>query len=287
MIQSGVFVSDTGQLVDARPGELWWHIDDRPADFNLSDYAIRNLGFVWFRPGVNGARLKLRADLVTTACFERVVRLVVEQRIVRLVIEHEAEGVPTEVLHNLNDIIARLDFLRGTTPGERPREHYMLETLDLGRLRHGKRRWLAETFTAWVRSRGRLPPDFEPLKRAGALDGGHLLVSLKGSDQAIIQTWPSTITCYSPSESAALIGRDLSDQPDRTFGQWVAKPYYEVVRAAAARLDLVEAQIRPPDGPALVSRYERLLLPWRASSGEIWVSGTSLTRSRRTLTAAK
>ena len=70
----------------------------------------------------------------------------------------------------------------------------------------GERRQLAATFAAWVRSRGRLPPDFEPLKRAGASEGGHLLVSLKGRDQAIIRAWPSNITFYSASESAGLIG---------------------------------------------------------------------------------
>jgi hypothetical protein len=287
MFKSGVYVSDTGQLLDARPGELRWHLDYPLADFNLSDYAIRNLGFAWFKPETNGARLKLRADLFTTACFERVVCLVLEQRIERLVIEHEAEGEPIEVLHNTNDIIARLDFLRGTTPGEPPRAGYIIERLDLGRLRHGKRRRLEEAFLAWERCHGRLPADFEPLRRIGAFQGHHLLVSLKGQDQAIIRTWASNINCYSASESARLVGRDLSDQPDSSFGEWAARPYYEIARVATARLDLVEAVIRPPGGRPLVSRYERLLLPWRATSGEFWISGTSLMRSRRLLRSAR
>ena len=286
MYQSGVFVSDTGQLLDARPGELRWHLDYPLADFNLSQYAIRNLGFVWFKPETNGARVKLRADMFTFACFERVVRLVIEHKIVRLVIEHEAEGEPVEVLHNTNDIVARLDFLRGTTPGERPRQSYIIETLDLARLRHRKRSRLEETLEAWTRHRGQLPADLEPLKRVGAFSGKHLLVALKGRDQAIIRAWPDNIICYTPNESAGLIGRDLSDQPDKTFGGWAAKPYYEVVKDAAARLDLIEAVIRPPNGPPVVSRYERLLLPWRTRSGDFWVSGTSLTRSRRALRSA-
>jgi hypothetical protein len=287
MFTLGVFVSDTGQLLDVRPSELRWVLDYPKADFNVPGYAIRNLGFVWFKPEGNGARLKLRSDLFTKPCFERVVRLVLEHRIERLIIEHDSEGEPVEVLHNTNDIIARLDFLRGTTPGERPRESYILETLDLGRLRHVKRQRLADTFTAWVRSHGRLPRDLDPIKRAGAFGGGHLLVSLKGRDQAIIQAWPQNIICYSPCESVGLIGRDLSDQPDTKFGQWAAKPYYEVVNQSSARLDLVEAVICPPNGPPLISRYERLLLPWRTSSGEFWVSGTSLTRSRRLLSSAR
>jgi hypothetical protein len=287
MFKLGVFVSDTGQLVDARPGELRWALDYPLADFNLSDYAIRNLGFVWFKPETNGARLKLRADLFTKACYERVVRLVLDYRIERLVIEHEIEGEPAEVLHNINDIIARLDFLRSTTPGESPRDSYILATLDLGRLSHVKRRKMAETFTAWVRSHGRLPRDFEPLKRVGGFKGGHLLVSLQGQDQAIVQDWPSNIQCYSPNDTAGLLGRDLCDQPDNRFGRWSSKPYYEVVSQSAPRLDLVEAVIRPPNGQPMISRYERLLLPWRTSSGEFWVSGTSLTRSRRLVRSAK
>jgi hypothetical protein len=285
MFTLDVFVSDTGELL--HPGDLRWVLDYPQADFDLSNYAVRNLGFVLFKPDHNGVRLKLRADLFTKACFERVVRLVVQHRIARLVIEHELAGEPAEVLYNTNDIIARLDFLRGTTPGESPRASFILERLDLGRLRHAKRRRMSEAFTAWTRSHGRLARDFEPLKRVGGFQGGHLLVSLKGHDQAIVQDWPSNILCYSQSDIAGLMGRDLCDQPDNRFGQWSSKPYYEVVSQSAARLDLVEAVIRPPNGLPMISRYERLLLPWRTSSGEFWVSGTSLTRSRRLLRSAK
>jgi len=287
MLHHGVFVSDTGELVDARPGELRWVLDHPTADFDLSQYAIRNLGFVLFKAEGRRARLKLRADLFTRPCYERVVRLLLQHRIERLVIEHDIEGEPIEVLHNLNDMIARLDYLRGTTPGEKPRQSFILEMLDLSRLGHVKRSRMAQIYTTWVRSHGRLNRDFEPLKRVGAFEGGHLLVSLKGRDQAIVQDWPDNIRCYSPGQVAGLLGRDLSEQPDNRFGQWSSKPYFEAVHASAARLDLVEAVIHPPSGQPMISRYERLLLPWRTSSGEFWVSGTSLTRSRRLLRSAK
>jgi hypothetical protein len=286
MFTLGVFVSDTGQLLDVRPSELQWVLDYPKVDFNLSSYAIRNLGFVWFKPEANGARLKLRADLFSKACFERVVRLVVEHRLQRLIIEHEDEGEPIEVLQNINDIIARLDFLRGTSPTEAPRENFIIEALDLGRLRHPKRQRLSEMFQDWVRNHGRLPRDFDPHKRDGGFEGAHLLVRLKGRDQVIIQTWPHNIACYSPCQSIGLIGRDLSDQPDVKFAEWSSKPYREIASQSAARLDLVEAVIRTPGRPPMISRYERLLLPWRTTSGEFWVSGTSLNRSRRLLRAA-
>jgi hypothetical protein len=286
MFKLGVFVSDTGQLLDVRPGELQWVLKYPKVDFNLSSYAIRNLGFVWFKPEANGARLKLRADLFSRACFERVVRLVVEHRLQRLIIEHEDGGQPIEILTNVNDIIARLDFLRGTSATEAPRENFIIAGLDLGRLRHPKRYRMSEMFTNWVRTRGRLPRHFDPHKRGSGFEGGHLLVSLKGRDQAIIQTWPTNITCYSPCQSIGLIGRGLADQPDGKFAEWSSKPYHEVVSQSAARLDLVEAVIRTPGRPALISRYERLLLPWRTGTGGFWVSGTSLTRSRRLLKSA-
>jgi hypothetical protein len=203
------------------------------------------------------------------------------------VIEHEIEDEPAEVLHNTNDIIARLDFLRGTTPGESPRQSFILERLDLGRLGHAKRGHMASIYTAWVRSHGRLSRDFQPLKRDGSFDGSHLLVSLERGDRAIVQDWPDNIQCYSQHQVAGLLGRDLSEQPDNRFGQWSARPYYQVVHQSAARLDLVEAVIQPPSGAPMISRYERLLLPWRTTSGEFWVSGTSLTRSRRLLRSAR
>ena len=284
MFMLSAFVSDTGQLL--HPGDLRWILEYPHADFDLSDYAIRNLGFALFKQDGNSARLKLRADLFTKSCFERVVQLVVEHRISRLVIEHESAGEPAEVLLNANDIIARLDFLRSTTPGETPRESFILETLHLDRLNHVKRRRMSEAYKAWAQSHGRLPRDLEPLRRVGGFQGGHLLVNLKGEDQAIVRDWPSNILCYAKNDIDGLIGRDLCEQPDNRFGRWSSKPYHEVVSRSAARLDLVEAVIHPPGGLPMISRYERLLLPWRTSSGEFWVSGTSLTRSRRLLRSA-
>jgi hypothetical protein len=260
------------------PSELQWAQ-------RLSSNEAYDDGSVWLRFDGDGARLKLRTEIFTQACFERIARLVIEHRLSRLVIERDGE--PVEIVRNGNDILARLDFLRGCSPGEKPRDSFIRARLDLARLRHVKRHRLASAFASWRQSRGRLSRDLEPLDRFGALQGGHLLVSRKGSDQAVIRQWPENVVRYTDCDTTALVGRDLADQPDKTFGPWSAKPYHEVVGRPAAWLDLIEAVVRPPKAPPMIVRYERLLLPWRASSGEVWLSGTQLVRSRTVLRSAR
>jgi hypothetical protein len=70
------------------------------------------------------------------------------------------------------------------------------------------------------------------------------------------------------------VGQKVENQPDKDYGRWVSEFYKSVATTGQPRYDHVTAGIRlASDEPQLfVSRYERLLLPWKTPSEEVFVS---------------
>jgi hypothetical protein len=73
------------------------------------------------------------------------------------------------------------------------------------------------------------------------------------------------------------IGESIENQPDKEYGIWVAEFYKSVARTGQPRYDIIRAAIQAqPSQPGLfMTRYERLLLPWRTPSEEVFVTLSS------------
>ncbi len=70
------------------------------------------------------------------------------------------------------------------------------------------------------------------------------------------------------------IGERVENQPDKDYGGWVSDFYRSVARTGQPRYDHVSAAIQAAPGQRqlFTTRYERLLLPWKTSSDEVFVS---------------
>src|SRR5262249_38329853 len=73
------------------------------------------------------------------------------------------------------------------------------------------------------------------------------------------------------------IGESIENQPDKEYGIWVAEFYKSVARTGQPRYDIIRAaiQARPSHSDLFVTRYERLLLPWRTPTDEVFVTLSS------------
>ena len=71
------------------------------------------------------------------------------------------------------------------------------------------------------------------------------------------------------------VGERVENMPDKEYGEWVTEFYKSVARAGQPRYDLIDGTIRYEDEtgkPERVCRYERLLLPWKTPSDEVFVT---------------
>lgn len=73
------------------------------------------------------------------------------------------------------------------------------------------------------------------------------------------------------------IGEKVESQPDRDYGAWVAEFYKWVATTRQPRYEVVKAAIHaaPTRSGVYMTRYERLLLPWKTPSDEIFVTLSS------------
>jgi hypothetical protein len=71
------------------------------------------------------------------------------------------------------------------------------------------------------------------------------------------------------------IGEKVENMPDKEYGAWAAEFYKSVAASCQPRYDFITAvlQYEDEDGkPRRPVRYERLMLPWRTPSNEVFVS---------------
>src|SRR5215467_72046 len=75
------------------------------------------------------------------------------------------------------------------------------------------------------------------------------------------------------------IGRRIEEQPDKEYGAWVSEFYKFSAQTGQPRYDFVTAEIQrwPGKSESYVTHYERLLLPWKTPSEEIFVTLLSKT----------
>ena len=79
------------------------------------------------------------------------------------------------------------------------------------------------------------------------------------------------------------IGEKVENQPDKEFGSWVSEFYKSVASSGQPRYDRVTALVQYQEEtgrPRRAVRYERLLLPWRTPTDEIFVTLSKLVESR-------
>ncbi len=72
------------------------------------------------------------------------------------------------------------------------------------------------------------------------------------------------------------IGERVADMPDKDYGGWVTEFYKSVAQSGQPRYDFITGSVRYEDEkgkPLKPVRYERLMLPWRTGSGEVFVTG--------------
>jgi hypothetical protein len=265
-------LDDQGQLWHGDSRRLRAAFDSPFSGGEFVEYAVKNLGFVAInlygascqvrlRPGFVGEKaLCALLDWLRGARLERVVLSVFEggwrDELVR-----RARAIPRiQSLVEARERSEQRDFLAKPAPvaefttRREAREialswPFLLENYDAQTLLELLRHVFEERFVVVRKSESQ-----------GRLVFGEI-------SDAIYSGFDTWRTCA--------VGAPIEEQPDRSYGRWVAGAYYQAERARLPQHELIDAIMRLPDARSVRVRYRRLIFPLPAgSAGNLLVGGT-------------
>ncbi|NVN10945.1 hypothetical protein [Nguyenibacter vanlangensis] len=280
-----ILVGPDGRIWYPNSNELFGYLGYFGRDCDLVSYSIRNLGFAAIATFARYTRIRFQPALFPAACLQRVLEIILYHAPPRIVLERAGTlFAPLEVLHNLNDAVARLRALQIATPDEEESSGSptagspTIVNLSLDRLRDSKRASMQAAFAIWKEAKRYTNARSISRIAANPAFGSGAVAWMPGQDRCLIEAWPQTYGKYGEVSYESLLGRDVRDLPDSAYILPATRSYFGVAHSQAPRLELIEALVTHPDGSRFWSRYERLLLPWRTSASDIFVSSVPLLR---------
>jgi hypothetical protein len=269
------------QLFDAR-GVVWGGGTALLADAlqssivgdDLTNYAVRNLGFIAVSQTESMARIRLRPSIVSPVAFSALLYWLHDRPKDRFVLSflesewsHEVLGARDDVVRKL---MLRIDARGSDREGDFLQAPRALHTLPTSSpLRAVLNIW---SETEGVFDASRLHPLLER-----ALDGRFVLVEARtDSSNLLIKDIGSGLRKPAQHWLARSIGLRVEDQPDYAYGKWVARSYRDVINSGEPDLGDVDAVISWPQASRQTFRYRRLLLPFRTTGDSAMLLGATL-----------
>jgi hypothetical protein len=274
-----------GMLIDPR-GRVWpddsWDIARRVGYNDVRDdiatFAVRERGFVHLRPRTDGMHVALREGRFNLTAFAALMLELGRTRPPRVLLRVLADDGPRfQLFTELHDLCAHLEALSRDKPVQtripRLAERRNLRVLTLPTFAPAR-----PIVDLWERTRGELTEEVHGALQSGDLLPRTILVRQRAEgSRLVIQHFGTGIMIMQPDEALLAVGRDLEDQPDREYGEWMAKAYADTLLRRCVRVDSCRALVRTSAATTLRTRYDRVLMPWR-SGNDLFVMCLSLQR---------
>jgi hypothetical protein len=269
-------VSPDGQWVKAGDAEFFAALGDFNPDYDAPGFAVRNLGFIKFET--------LNDSIVEIELHPRNVALpallAAQQELmsssVRLIRIRYLETIwHSEISASPEQAIARLSELCAPSFPPPPAERFLIEPSDYTRLLEDERGPLRPLLQKWRISFAHFDPSVISLAVEHGLLSRMMIFGLKPREfEPVFRFVGDKHVWLGRDSQIRVIGEKVADQPDKDYGVWVSQFYKSVASTGQPRYDIVTAAIQTQHdrAQAYVTRYERLLLPWKTPSDEVFVT---------------
>jgi hypothetical protein len=252
-------------------------------DFDVTAYAVHNLGYVLLRRQGRMVRAEMRPPLVKPATLIGLYYCLIDLNPNQILLSRlGTDASRHELFDDVSEFAATLERDIEDNGVQQHRPTYASSPRSLRHLERSRYARFAPIMHLWRAARGAMPSDLVPrLCRQGVQGRAALLRNPTGTGRLVYEHVGSGYTFVGNAcLPLTLIGEDIEMLPDREYGGWVARSYYECLADEEPRLETVSAVMRRSDGQRLWSYYDRVLLPWRGRGGTRFVLGLSEVRRR-------
>jgi hypothetical protein len=272
-----MLVTADGEWMLEDSAEFRAALGDPEPDYDATAFAVKNLGFIKFQMLDNAiVEIELHPQNIGLPALLAVQQQLLTSTVKLFRIKYLDVAWTSEILCSAEVAVARLSELCSPKFAPITKDKFLVEPQDYSKLYDSEDGPLQLLAQKWRMSFGHFDPSvisfaikLQLLSRmfiAGIRpSGGEPIFRFIGDGHA---NW------LDADYHVRAIGQKMRDQPDKDYGAWVSEFYKSVASTGQPRYDYVTAAIERQPGP-FVTRYERLLLPWKTPSDEILVTLSS------------
>jgi hypothetical protein len=275
-----MLVTTDGQWVLEDSAEFLAALGDPNPDYDAASFAVKNLGFVKFQV-LDGSivEIELHPRNVQLPALLAVQQQLLSSQVGLFRVKYFETTWHSEIMISSERAIARLSELCAPTFAPLSTERFLVEPRDYSALFNDPESPLRRMVQKWRMSFGHFDPTVISFAIKQQLLSRMMIVGVRPRvSAAIFRFIGDGFSWTDDTFQLNAIGQRVENQPDKEYGGWVAEFYKSVASTGQPRYDCVTAAIHQPTpgvGGTGVIRYERLLLPWRTPSDEIFVTLSS------------
>jgi hypothetical protein len=271
-----LLISPDGRWVVEDSAEFLDALGDAHPDYDASAFAVKNLGFVKFQILEQSViEIELHPYTVELPALLAVQQQLLMSKVRLFRIRYFDTIWRSEILPSADLAVTRLSELCAPKFAPPTKERFLVQPQDYSKLFDGGDGPLQLMAQKWRMSFGHFDPSVISFAIRQQMLSRMMIFGVKPNvADPVFRFIGDGFGWLESNYQFAGIGERVENQPDKDYGEWVSEFYQSVARTGQPRYDHVSAAIQTAPGQRelFVSRYERLLLPWKTSSDEILVS---------------
>ncbi len=269
-----MLVTSDGQWVLEDSAEFLAALGDPNPDYDAASFAVKNLGFIKFQV-LDGSivEIELHPRNVQLPALLAVQQQLLSCQVKLFRIKYFDTAWHSEIMTSVTPTISRLSELCAREAAPPPSDRFLVEPQDYSQLFRQRENPLVFMIQKWRMSFGHFDPTVIPFAIKHQLLSRMVIVGVRPrvAEPVFRFIGDGHANWLDTHEHLHAIGEKLENLPDKDYGGWVSEFYKSVASTGEPRYDYVTAAIqRRPD--TYVTRYERLLLPWKTPSEEVLVT---------------
>jgi hypothetical protein len=271
-----MLVTAAGEWVLEDSAEFLAVLGDSEPDYDASSFAVKNLGFIKFQILDNSIiEIELHPRNVQLAALLAAQQQILSSRIKLFRIKYFDTRWHSEITASAEGAISRLSELCAPQFVLSSNRKFIVEPRDYASLFHDEANPLRLMAQKWRTSFGHFDTTVISFAIEHQLLSRLMIFGVKPSGgEPVFRFIGDGFKWLENDYQFFGVGERVANQPDKDYGRWVSEFYKSVATTGQPRYDYVSAGIRlaPDEQKLFVSRYERLLLPWKTDSDEVLVS---------------
>lgn len=272
-----MLVSPDGRWVTEDSDAFFSALGDPRPDYDATMFAIKNLGFIKFQI-LEHSLIEIELHPYTV---ELPALLAVQQKLLRsevrlFRIKYFENSWLSEIFPAAELAVTRLSELCAPKFLPSVHERFLVEPQDFSKLYDAGDSPLQLFAQKWRMSFAHFDPSVISFAEKQQLLSRLIIVGVKLPDDDPVFRFigDGHANWLDENYHFNAIGEKIGNQPDKDYGAWLTEFYKSVAQSGRPRYDYVTATIQRGKGTH-VTRYERLLLPWKTSSDEVLVTLSS------------